>query len=71
MREKELENNMLDLEDHINNLKININEKQTEIDQLKMDKVRSIRMFKNEAVNQIENLMESLIEKDEIINVSY
>lgn len=70
MREKELENNILDMEDHINNLKVNINEKQIEIDQLKMDKVKSIRMYKNQAVNQIENLMESLIEKDDIINVS-
>ena len=70
MREKELENNILDMEDHINNLKVNINEKQIEIDQLKMDKVKSIRMYKDQAVNQIENLMESLIEKDDIINVS-
>ena len=45
--------------------------KQIEIDQLKMDKVKSIRMYKDQAVNQIENLMESLIEKDDIINVSW
>ena len=51
------------------NLLNNLNENAKEIEQLKREKLDSIRNYKNEAVHQIESLMETLLAKDDIIQV--
>jgi len=47
-----------------------LNTKNSEIETLRQEKVNSIRNYKNQAVQQIESLMEQLLDKDAQIDVS-
>jgi uncharacterized protein YydD (DUF2326 family) len=63
---KSLEEKEKQIKELINELK----ELNTECENLKKQRVESIRDYKNTAIDQIENLMENLIQKDKQIQVS-
>ena len=69
LKEKELKQTINDLKLNERSLLNNLNENAKEIEQLKREKLDSIRNYKNEAVHQIESLMETLLAKDDIIQV--
>lgn len=48
-----------------------LNTKTSEIETLRQEKINSIRNYKNQAVQQIESLMEQLLDKNAQIDVSF
>jgi len=71
LKEKDLKKSLEEKDKQLNELINELKELHTECDNLKRYRVDSVRDYKNTAIDQIENLMENLIQKDKHIQVSY
>lgn len=70
MKEKDFKRLLDTCELKLGELIDELNTKNSEIETLRQEKVNSIRNYKNQAVQQIESLMEQLLDKDAQIDVS-
>ena len=71
LKEKDLKRLLDTCELKLSELVNELNEKNSEVEALRQEKINSIRNYKNQAVQQIESLMEQLLNKDAQVNVSY
>lgn len=71
MKERQYEERQLDYERQIDELTKLVQAKDTDIETLKLEKLKFIRDYKQTAVKQIDSLMEQLIAKENTIQVTF